>query len=116
MKKIIISTCFILLAAAYMSVAGQVFSIKVNSSPANPAEGTNGKIEVIIEQGEPEFIFFLYDNEPWKGANLVQESNPTSDDIYVFENIPAGRYFAGALDNSGKSTFKEVFITNEPDK
>ena len=115
MKKVILTICILIFTTAYLSVIGQDFSIKVNSEPVTLTEGTDGKIEVIIEQGEPEYIYFLYDNEPWQGGNQIKESDPASNNIFVFENLPAGRYFAGAIDNSGKSSFKEVFV-NEPDE
>lgn len=115
MKKIILTTCILILTAAYFNITGQEFSIKVNSAAVTLPEGTDGKIEVTIEQGEPEYIYFLYDKEPWQGGNKINESGPTYNNIIVFENLPAGRYFAGAIDNSGKSTFKEVFV-EEPDE
>jgi hypothetical protein len=115
MKKVILTTCILVFTAAYFNVIGQDFSIKVNSTAVRLPEGADGKIEVIIEQGEPEYIYFLYDSEPWQGGNKINESDPTYNNMFVFENLPAGRYFAGAIDNSGKSTFKEVFI-NEPDE
>ncbi len=115
MKRVFLITCIMIFTAAYLSVSGQDFSINVNSEPVSVAGGTDGEIEVTIEQGEPGFKFFLYDNEPWQGGGLLKESDPVLNDIYVFEHLPAGRYFAGAIDNSGKSTFKEVFI-HEPGK
>ena len=115
MKKVNLATCIILLTAIYINVIGQEFSIKADAQPVSIEEGTDGKIEVIIEQGEPEYIYFLYDKEPWQGGNLVIKSDPTLNNVFVFENLPAGRYFAGAIDNSGKSTFKKVFIY-DPDK
>ena len=115
MKKIILTTCISLLTAIYINVTGQEFSIKVDAQPVSIVEGTDGKIEVIIEQGETEFIYFLYDNEPWQNGNQIEMSNPTFNNKYIFENLPAGRYFAGAIDNSGRSTFKQVFI-HDPDK
>jgi hypothetical protein len=115
MKKVILATCILILTASYFSIKGQEFSIKVSSVAVTMPEGTDGKIEVTIEEGEPEYIYFLYDSEPWLDGNKVNEIGPTYNNIIVFENLPAGRYFAGAIDNLGKSKFKEVFI-NEPDE
>ena len=113
MKKVILTICILILTAAYFSVTGQDFSIKVNSTAVTIPDGEDGKIEVVIEQGEPEYIYFLYDSEPWQDGSKIKESDPTHNNMFVFEDLPAGRYFAGAIDNSGKSMFREVII-NEP--
>lgn len=115
MKKAILTICILIITTLFVKILGQEFGINVESSPVSTEEGTDGSIEVIIVQGEPEYIYFLYDSEPWQDGDQIRSSNPTYDNTYIFENLPAGRYFAGAIDNSGKSTFKEVFIY-EPDE
>lgn len=92
------------------TVLAQDLIIQVNSEPVSAVAGTDGKIEVIVDSGEGEYTYFLYDNEPWQNANQIEKSNPTYNTRYIFEGLPAGRYFAGVIDNSGKSTFKEIFI------
>jgi hypothetical protein len=115
MKKIILTTCILIFITMLSKVLGQDLIIQVNSEPVSTEAGADGKIEVIIESGEPEYTYFLYDNEPWQNANQIEKSNPTYNTRYIFEDLPAGRYFAGVIDNRGKSTFKEIFI-NEPDE
>ena len=115
MKKVILTICILFITANFAKVLGQEFSINVDSSPVSIEEGTDGAVEITIIQGEPEYKYFLYDSEPWQDGNKIRSSNPTYDNTHIFENLPAGRYFAGAIDNSGKSTFKEVFI-HAPDE
>ena len=115
MKKAILTTCILVCALINARVTGQDFAISVNAEAVTTVAGTDGKIEVLVDSGEPDYVFFLYDNEPWQNANQIRISNPTSDSRYVFEDLPAGRYFAGVLDSSGKSIFKEIYI-NETDE
>lgn len=115
MKKIILITFILVFIAMNIKIFGQDLAIQVYSGPVSTEAGTDGTIEVIVSAGEPEYTYFLYDNEPWQDASQIEKSGPTFNSSQVFENLPAGRYFAGVIDNSGKSTFKEVII-NEPDK
>jgi len=115
MKKIILTACILIFITMNTKVYGQDLIIQVNSEPVSTEAGSDGKIEVIIETGEPDYTYFLYDNEPWQNANQIEKSAPTFNSRYIFEGLPAGRYFAGVIDNSGKSTFKEIFI-DEPDE
>ena len=110
MKKTILITCILIFISMNVKIFGQDLIIQVDSEPVSTEAGTDGKIEVIVNAGEPEYTYFLYDNEPWQNANLIEKSGPAFRNSYVFENLPAGRYFAGVIDNSGMSTFKEVFI------
>jgi hypothetical protein len=110
MKKLILTTCILVFTLLAIKVSGQDLVIQVSSEAVSTAAATDGKIEVIIDSGEPEYVFFLYDNEPWQEANQIRKSAPTFDGRYVFEDLPAGRYFAGVIDNSGKSTFKEIYV------
>jgi hypothetical protein len=115
MKKIILTVCILILVTINTKVSAQDLNIQVNSEPVSTEAGSDGKIEVIVDTGEPEYTYFLYDNEPWQNANQIEKSAPTFNNRYIFEGLPAGRYFAGVIDNEGKSTFKEIFI-NEPDE
>jgi hypothetical protein len=110
MKKVILTICILVCALIYTKVYGQDLVIQVRSEAVSTEAATDGKIEVIIDTGEPEYVFFLYDKEPWQDANQIRKSAPTFDSRYVFEDLPAGRYFAGVIDNSGKSTFKEIYV------
>ncbi len=96
-----------------VKVSGQDLIIQVNSEPVSAKATADGEIEVTVNSGDTEYIYFLYDNEPWQNANLIEKSDPTFNSTYIFEGLPAGRYFAGVIDNSGKSTFIEIFI-DEP--
>jgi hypothetical protein len=113
MKKIILSSCILIFITINVKVYGQDLIIQVNSEPVSAKAAADGKIEVIVNSGDPEYIYFLYDNEPWQNANQIEKSDPTFSSTYIFEGLPAGRYFAGVIDNSGKSTFIEIFI-DEP--
>ncbi len=113
MKKIILSACILIFITMNLKVSGQDLIIQVNSEPVSAEAAADGKIEVIVNSGDPEYIYFLYDNEPWQNANQIEKSDPTFNSTYIFEGLPAGRYFAGVIDNSGKSTFIEIFI-DEP--
>ena len=115
MKKIILITCILIFISMNINIFGQDLTIQVDSEPVSTEAGTDGTIEVMVNAGEPEYTYFLYDNEPWQNANQIEKSGPTFNSRFVFENLPAGRYFAGVIDNSGMSTFKEVFI-NEPER
>ena len=115
MKKIILITCFLIFISMNIKITGQDLSIQIDAKPVSTEAGADGTIEVMVDVGEPEYTYFLYDNEPWQNAKQVEKSDPTFNSRYVFENLPAGRYFAGVIDKSGMSTFKEVFI-NEADK
>ena len=115
MKKIILTTCILIFISMFTKVIGQDLIIQVNSEPVSTKAGSDGKIEVLIDTGEPEYTYFLYDNEPWQNANLIEKSDPTFSSRSIFEGLPAGRYFAGVIDKSGKSTFKEILI-DEPDE
>ena len=115
MKKIILTASILIFIIMNTKVYGQDLIIQVNSEPASTEAGSDGKIEVIVNTGEPDYTYFLYDNEPWQNANQIEKSAPTFSTSYIFEGLPAGRYFAGVIDNSGKSTFKEIFI-DEPDE
>ena len=115
MKKVILTTCILAYTLLAVSIYGQDFTISVTSEDASSVAATDGRVEINVDSGEPDYVFFLYDNEPWQDANQVGKSAPTSDNSYVFESLPAGRYFAGVIDNSGRSTFKEIKI-NVADK
>ncbi len=110
MKKAILTTCILVFTLLAIKASGQDLVIQVSSEAVSTAAATDGKIEVTIDSGDPEYVFFLYDNEPWQDANQITKSAPTFDGRYVFEDLPAGRYFAGVIDNSGKSTFKEIYV------
>jgi hypothetical protein len=110
MKKVILTTCILLFTLLSVNIYGQDLAISVTSEDVSSVAAADGKVEVNVDSGEPDYVFFLYDNEPWQDANQVGKSAPTSDNSYVFENLPAGRYFAGVIDNSGRSTFKEISI------
>jgi len=115
MKKAILTTCILVCTLLNIKVSAQDLVIQVSSEAVSTEAATDGKIEVIIDSGEPDYVFFLYDNEPWQNANQIRKSAPTFSSSYVFEELPAGRYFAGVIDNSGKSTFKEIYV-NVTDK
>jgi hypothetical protein len=110
MKKLILITCILAYTLLGVNIYGQDLAISVTSEDASSVAAADGKVEVNVDSGEPDYVFFLYDNEPWQDANQIGKSAPTSDNRYVFENLPAGRYFAGVIDNSGRSTFKEINI------
>ncbi len=115
MKKVIITTCILVYTLLCINIYAQDLAISVTSGDVSSVAAADGQVEVIVDSGEPDYVFFLYDNEPWQDANQIGKSAPTSDNRYVFENLPAGTYFAGVIDNSGRSTFKEINI-NVTDK
>jgi hypothetical protein len=110
MKKVIITACILVYTILGINIYAQDLSVSVTSGDASSVAAADGQVEVIVDSGEPDYVFFLYDNEPWQDANLIGKSAPTYDNRYVFENLPPGRYFAGVIDNSGRSTFKEINI------
>ena len=91
MKKIILTACILIFITMNTKVNGQDLLIQVNSEPVSTEAGSDGKIEVIVDTGEPDYTYFLYDNEPWQNASQIEKSTPTFNTSYIFEGLTAGR-------------------------
>ena len=63
MKKAILTTCILVFILFNNKVNGQDLVIRVNSEAVSTEVAADGRIEVIVDSGEPDYIFFLYDKE-----------------------------------------------------
>jgi hypothetical protein len=65
-------------------------------------------IEVTIISGEPDFIFALWDGEPWENGNEIENSGMTNSTEYTFRNRDKKPYFVVVSDKNGLRRVKQI--------
>jgi hypothetical protein len=96
-KPIFISIIFFVLGLSGFS-QNIDFTIKVDTISA----GSKANITISITEGNPEYVFSIATEAPWKGGKIIQETGIQTEKNYVFENIPYGRYFIMVKDKYNK--------------
>ena len=67
-------------------------------------------IEVTILSGEPEFIYSLWENEPWENGKEIENSGTITSASYTFRNLDKKPYFVVVTDKNGLRRVKQVEI------
>ena len=71
-------------------------------------------IEVTILSGEPEFIFSLWDGEPWENGREIETSEKVSSTEFTFRNLEIKPYVMVVSDNTGLKRVKQIEIQTTP--
>ena len=71
---------------------------------------SNGRIDILItiNSGDPDFIFSLWDGEPWENGSEIENSGKTNSLNYTFRNVIRKSYFVMVTDNGGLRRVKQI--------
>jgi hypothetical protein len=88
------------------TILGQDISIAIEIEIDENSAINNGIIILSVEKGIEPFTFFLYEGQPWNNGVLIEKSDESYDNQYIFENLKPGEYYVGVVDSENKSHFK----------
>ncbi len=70
-----------------------------------------GTVDVNVFKGVPGYSFYLYNDYPFNGGELIKKFGPTTETICSFKKLKEGKYVLIVVDKNGTtSEFKEVLI------
>ena len=71
---------------------------------------SSGRINILItiNSGDPDFIFSLWDGEPWENGSEIETSEKTNSLNYTFRNVVRKSYFVMVTDNEGLRRVKQI--------
>jgi len=67
-------------------------------------------IEVTILSGEPEFMYSLWNSEPWENGTEIENSGVVNSSVYTFRNLDRKPYVIVVSDKNGLRRVKQVEI------
>lgn len=110
MKKLIFSLivfCAISLSGFSQNID---FVVKIDSIPSI----AKVNITISISKGEPDYVYSIATDAPWKGGTIIKESAIQTEKKYTFENIPYGKYFIMVRDKSNEKASYQYVIVPTP--
>lgn len=66
-------------------------------------------VTVKITGAEPNFSYYLFDNEPWNGGQVVKFKKNQSSDNYTFKKIKPGKYFITVRYKNDKKGISDTY-------
>ena len=72
-------------------------------------------IEINIISGEPEFIYSLWENEPWENGREIENSGNTGSLSFTFNNLSRKPYFVMVSGKDGLKRVKQIKLPTDDD-
>lgn len=71
---------------------------------------SNERIDIIvtITSGEPDYIYSLWNKEPWENGTEIESSRETNQEEYIFRNLRKKAYFVVVTDKKGLKRVKQI--------
>ena len=105
-KRYIYLFSFVLIgifSSSFIRSGGIDFTIKVNNVSMNTMD-----VEITIISGEPEFVYSLWENEPWEDGREIENSGNTGSFSYTFSNLSKKPYFVMVTGKDGLKRVKQI--------
>ena len=89
--------------AGILPLSAQDFNIKVIQADSVFSPGSKCTVELSITGGLSPYIYILYENEPWKGGQLIEKTSALTELSHTFTISAPGRYLIGATDSNDQT-------------
>lgn len=93
-KRILFTLALIFTVGISLNLKAQQSDIKLTIEviDASSRSAEDGAIQIEVQSGGSNFIYMLYDKEPWKGGKKL-EPDSKSGRTYSFTNLRSGKYY-----------------------
>jgi hypothetical protein len=95
-------------SSSFLRSEGIDFTIKVNNVSMNTMD-----VEITVISGEPEFIYSLWENEPWENGREIENSGTTGSFSYTFSNLSKKPYFVMVSGKDGLKRVKQIKLQTD---
>ena len=70
-------------------------------------------VTIKVSANNPNYIYLLYDKEPWDGGTKIEQSEPIPDNEYKYYSLSSGNYVVCVSDNTLHTKCKRFIIDNK---